>query len=365
MTMMISNLPRDLVEEILSRVPLLSMKAVRHTCRNWNVLTKNHSFAIMHIGKAAAREKDFLMITEDCGVDLVSINLHGIGNNVDLSIKRKGTLVSQENSAKVLNISHVFNCNGLLALLSSDTELVVWNPYWGKTRCIKLGNNIQIPFSFALGYDKSSGSHMIFKIFNHGVEIYDLKSNSNSWKVLDDALDRDIKLLAKPGVSLKGNTYWFAIDNDQEGFSIITLVCFDFTRKRFGPRLPLPFHCEHAAYVSLATVREEKLAVSSHRWNDFKIEIWVTSKIEPDAVSWSCFLKFEIMLLFDRFKVENFFIDEEKKVAVVFYETYSKFKSCCIIGEKAFLRSVYLTNSTDIQLCRLVSSYVPTPVQLV
>ncbi|VYS54341.1 unnamed protein product [Arabidopsis thaliana] len=54
-----SDLPRELVEEILSRVPVKSMREVRLTCKTWNALSK-------HIGKAeAAREGEFLGIAKN------------------------------------------------------------------------------------------------------------------------------------------------------------------------------------------------------------------------------------------------------------------------------------------------------------
>lgn len=58
MTMMVmSNLPRALVEECLSRVPLESMRAVRLTSKNWNTLFKSGSFTKMHLGKLAEEEE--------------------------------------------------------------------------------------------------------------------------------------------------------------------------------------------------------------------------------------------------------------------------------------------------------------------
>lgn len=64
----ISNLPMELLEEILSSVPVKSIVTVRSTCKNWNVLTEDQRFANKHIEKAAAasqREKEVLVITGD------------------------------------------------------------------------------------------------------------------------------------------------------------------------------------------------------------------------------------------------------------------------------------------------------------
>nr|ABE65952.1 F-box protein-like protein [Arabidopsis thaliana] len=90
--MMMSDLPHDLVEEILSRLPLISLKAMRSTCKTWNVLSKHRSFANKHIGNVTASGKRDLIMIKDCKVYSIGVNLHGIQNNnniIDLSIKNK------------------------------------------------------------------------------------------------------------------------------------------------------------------------------------------------------------------------------------------------------------------------------------
>lgn len=97
MTMMISKLPIDLVEEILSRVPLISIGAVRSTCKKWNAC-----FRDKHISKTG---KEFLMNTRDHRVYLINVNHYKTHvNKFDLSVKRKGTLMSRENSGEVISI---------------------------------------------------------------------------------------------------------------------------------------------------------------------------------------------------------------------------------------------------------------------
>jgi len=96
-------------------------------------------------------------------------------------------------------------------------------------------------------------------------EIYELKSNS--WRVLDVTSDWEVEFYAR-GVSLKGNTYWFATDKFPEIsnnliHSVYFLLCFNFTSERFGPRLPLPFYPMDVDTVSLSSVREEQLVVST------------------------------------------------------------------------------------------------------
>ncbi|KAF2586584.1 hypothetical protein F2Q70_00035321 [Brassica cretica] len=95
------------------------------------------------------------------------------------------------------------------------------------------------------------------------------------------------------GLTLKGNTYWFASEIQ---FKNSFLVCFDFTRETFWSHLPLPFE---DAYP------EDTID-------------------EPNTVSWNnkVFLSADIRQLIHpqwQFPVSaSFFIEEEKKIAVVF-----------------------------------------------
>ncbi|CDY24612.1 BnaC05g32960D [Brassica napus] len=91
MKTMISNLPVDLLEEILSRVLLKSIGAVRSTCKNWNVLSKDERFANKHIEKTAAsqRDKEVLVITVNTKDHLISVKFYDFHKkNFDPSMNR-------------------------------------------------------------------------------------------------------------------------------------------------------------------------------------------------------------------------------------------------------------------------------------
>ncbi|CAN7112271.1 unnamed protein product [Brassica rapa subsp. narinosa] len=38
---MISDLPRDMAEEVLSKLPITALRGVRFTCKNWNTIISN------------------------------------------------------------------------------------------------------------------------------------------------------------------------------------------------------------------------------------------------------------------------------------------------------------------------------------
>ncbi|XP_019092293.1 PREDICTED: putative F-box protein At3g23420 [Camelina sativa] len=332
MTKMMSNLSRDLAEEVLSRVPVTSLRRVRSTCKKWNTISKNHFFKKKHLGrqaKLATKEREFMVVMiMDLRVYLMSVNLH---NDVESCINRQGKLIGLDDSDEV-DVAQVIHCDGLLLCITKDyNKLMVWNPYLGQTRWIKYVhtfNGFDL-YSYALGYDKSIKSFKILIFIDYYAyptytfveyKIYDF--NSDSWRVLDVTPDWTIHYYDH-GISLKGNTYWFARQKKLLG-DVAFLISFDFTSERFGPRLPVPFEFEWywEAIVSLCSVREEQLAVLFQRWDTKMLEIWITTKIEPDAVSWNSkvFLAVNMRPLMNfgfQFLLTHvsFFIDEEKRIS--------------------------------------------------
>ncbi|VYS57963.1 unnamed protein product [Arabidopsis thaliana] len=288
MTMM-SDLTQDLVEEILSRVPITSLGAVRSTCKGWNALSKER---ILCIGEPKQQFLGFMML--DYRLCSMRFNLHGI--------------------------------------LNED-------------------------FCY--------------------YEIYDVKSNSwSAFNVTDPNWHIDYDICA----SVNGNTYFLTKerilveDSDEDEDEVETpeiLICFDFTAERFGKFLHLPFQfdIDFGDNGGLSCVKEEKLAVLLKRYDQNVIEIWVTTKIEPNVVFWKPFLKVDIETVLGAlldFQLDSFFIDEEKKLAVVFSSNKSKcYKTAYIIGEDRYLKEVDLGECKPLRspiVC--FSSYVPSLVQI-
>ncbi|CAN6996981.1 unnamed protein product [Brassica oleracea var. botrytis] len=185
-------------------------------------------------------------------------------------------------------------------------------------------------------------------------EIYDL--SSNSWR---------------------GNTYWFSRERYQakpavgEPFEVADfLICFDFTTERFGPRLSLPFHTGFECTVTLSSVREEQLAVLLQVDYLLRMEIWVTTKIEPEEVSWNkLFLAVNMEPFLDfQFGMSqgSFFLDQEKRVVVVFdKDTDMRFTRniAYVIGEGGYFRQVDLGESVEYHR-PFGCSYVPSLAQI-
>ncbi|XP_010480422.1 PREDICTED: F-box protein At1g10895-like [Camelina sativa] len=394
-----SDLDENMVAEILCRVPMTCLKTVRSVCKTWNTLSKK--------GVIVAKEKQFLgFMMMNSRVCSLRYDLQGVRNEDNVveppSIKQISTLDQIE-------VSKIYHCDGLVLCVIKDdlTRVLVWNPYLGQTRWIQFQpkHDFHRLDRYALGYDKNSRNHKILRFVDddylHDVkhilryEIYDF--SLDSWRVLDVTSDWDIAFYQR-GVSVKGNTYFFAtekliFDEEEVGPQDIDtsgtedfLLCFDFTAERFGPRLPLPFHSYFEETLTLSCVKEEQLSILYQRYEPYEMDIWVSTNIDPNAVSWSMFLKLDMTPLtgfrFD-FMAASFFIDEENKVAVVFDldrfrpDLTCRYQTAYIIGQDGYFNSVNIGEAPNLANGKVgytwpmfciplvcSSSYVPSLVQI-
>ncbi|KAJ4876409.1 F-box/kelch-repeat protein [Raphanus sativus] len=355
-----SNLPEELVREILSRVPLTSLRQLRCTCRTWNALSKTQVF-----GKKEARNRFLGFTVMNNRLCSLRLELQGLLNEGEL-VHQSTKQIGKFDGTKMYKVRH---CDGLLLCVHKNcNNIVVWNPYLSQTRCIPTRCDFGLNDVFGFGYANKNRNHKILRVLRGRfirLALYDLKSDS--WRVLD--IEPYINLdIWESGVSLKGNTYFVA-----QQYAVDVLYCFDFTTERFRPPLQFP---KEAEYVVLSCVRDEKLAVLYQL--EKTMEIWITTKIEHDDVSWSMFLKVETTPLNgfpDDFSndtdAETFFIDEEKKVAVVsdvWEDEPTKDETCYsqtahIIGQDGYLKSTTCPKYR-VEEALVFSSYVPSLVQV-
>ncbi|CAL9221880.1 unnamed protein product [Arabidopsis halleri] len=221
---------------------------------------------------------------------------------------------------------------------------------------------------YALGYNNKSRSHKLLRFidgrqFDCRYEIYDF--DSNLWTTLDVTPHWCLNYcrgFRNYGVTLKGNTYWCAIRRNSNALRVDHIICFDFTSERFGPLMQLPFIRDRcASLVTLSCVREEKLAVLFCYYDT--VEVWITTKIEAENMSWSKFLTVKMYVdLLDSLAEGSFFIDEVKKVAMIFDKPMHR-DTVYIVGEAGYVKEVdlgseNLMTNTFSHLCALMLSLV-------
>ncbi|KAL0816356.1 hypothetical protein Bca101_072800 [Brassica carinata] len=168
------------------------------------------------------------------------------------------------------------------------------NPYLGQVRWIKLSKSFSMFNNYCMGYDIKS-NHKVLRLLYSGstvqYEMYDFKYDS--WRDLAVTCDWTIQHY-REGLSLKGNTYFFAQrvkEEDQMGES---LICFDFTSERFRHCLDLQSNSRNGDSVILSSVSEEQLALLFYSVDTYEIEIQITTKIEANELTWINFLKVDL-----------------------------------------------------------------------
>ncbi|XP_023636091.1 putative F-box protein At3g17500 [Capsella rubella] len=359
-----SDLPQDVVDEILSCVPATSLKQLRSTCKHWNALQKDQRFTKKHFGKAS---KQFLvfMLHEEKFFSL-SFNLHDIDNNVDdpfILFKVEHGLTQKIKQV----LSH---CDGLLLCSTKKDKVVVCNPCTGETKLIRPCTVYEECFVYALGYEDNK-SFRNYKILRYQItyplvqlEIYDF--TSGTWRVLEV---NEPSIVNPYGVSWKGNSYWLVWELDSY------LLSFDFTTESFG-HLCLPFKDKKYA-IALSIVREEKLSVLNQRTGSLKIDVWVATsdKIDGNIVlSWERFLVVDNVDFYGCCPFSScvsFYVDEEKKLVVLccdsrrIYGAMTKVQDMVlVIGECGVYREIRFGESVQKLGQGVMFNYAPSLVRI-
>ncbi|KAG2246551.1 hypothetical protein Bca52824_086179 [Brassica carinata] len=126
--MVTPKLPWELESEILSRVPITSIKQLQLTCKRWYALFKDPRFIKKHFRKPPMQ----MILKSHESVYLFSFSFHGINNQVTEVTDKLKSLKDSED----VKISKIFQCESLFLCTTEDNRLVVWNPCTGQTRWI-------------------------------------------------------------------------------------------------------------------------------------------------------------------------------------------------------------------------------------
>uniref|UniRef100_M4CCH8 F-box domain-containing protein n=1 Tax=Brassica campestris TaxID=3711 RepID=M4CCH8_BRACM len=208
--MQLTSLPRDLLENILSKVPDTPLARFRTTSKRWNIMLSSESFVKKHSANAP-KDESLCITLMNSRVHLVRINLH------DPSVKvatHPFYLKDPLSNSSQVDIRNVSRCDGLLLCSTEDDRLVVWDPYSGETKWIKPRDRYKDTDYFALGFDNKSSckQYKILRVDRNHIlpvcEVYDF--TSDSWRVLGTATDWYLPDYCH-GISMKGNTYWLAM----------------------------------------------------------------------------------------------------------------------------------------------------------
>ncbi|XP_023633376.1 putative F-box protein At3g17560 [Capsella rubella] len=313
--MIIFDLPQELIEEILSMVPMISLKRLRSECKQLKDLLKDPRFIKKQIAYARSNRQYHVLVVVKFKVYSMCSYINEINMTAPPLFKRGLNLIDPCLNSEV-DLGQAFHCDGMLLCASTKRNMfVVWNMFSGQTRWIKPQDHCHRDDVYAVGYkDKELCSgYKILRFWdrqNQEFEIYEF--TTKSWRNLDVSPKGNLQ---SRGVSLKGDVYWLFKRTKRNKYSLLS---FDFSTETLQ-YLYVPFEmrvCIHAT-MALSVVREKHLSLLHQRGSTQKMEIWISSEIETTYVSWNKFLTVDFTPHPHMFSCHmSFFIDEEKKVAV-------------------------------------------------
>ncbi|MED6137333.1 hypothetical protein PIB30_064024 [Stylosanthes scabra] len=208
------QLPDDIVEEILLRLPARSLLPLKLVCRSWRTLISSSKFADQHFRRSILVDPQIVYCSQN--------NIHRRMEVFPLRSALENTRVEPTaKAASMIDGKRYFrilgSCNGLLCLIHERydpniTSAILWNPFTGFTS--EPTPEIAGAFSYGgFGYDHISNRYKLFmavKVSKHEEQtrIYTFAPNNSSWKTIENF---DFSLLGYPH-----NRSYFPIDNNNE-----------------------------------------------------------------------------------------------------------------------------------------------------
>lgn len=264
------NLPWELVEEILCRVPPQSLTRFRTVCKQWNFLFDDKRFVNNHL----VRSQPQFIFQNNSKIYSVTINFNGPQIEVhELTLTCPGL----ECEMPIWPYDMVY-CDGLMFCTSWQFKgVVVWNPCLRQTRWF--ASKHHYPTKYDVGYDnkkRDSGykmlnynyeskpllfaKTMIYEVGLDAKEVKDLGSHS-TWSATQSN-----------SVSVNGTLYWASVDVNN-GFFIRS---FNFSTERRTTFCRLPFNYDEDNILALAVFRKDRLSLFDLCNKTSKIKIWLT-----------------------------------------------------------------------------------------
>ncbi|CAH8330120.1 unnamed protein product [Eruca vesicaria subsp. sativa] len=347
------QLPCELEEEILVRLPLRSLVRLRTVCQRWNALVENH-FSRCRPG--------FLFLGSPKNYSIDIINPNSIDPTIQLhelpySDMPYPELHYRRTTIKACDELLLCNDDGYGRVLSA-----LWNPWLGQFKQIK--NGVEKFHYIGLGYEVTGRNNKVYKILGYfddavpGREAYRrvaiYECASHVFKHIDLPISKWLMSGARRNVSLNGNLYW--VSNKY-------IRSFDFAVDTFQPFCLLPCHKEKRRDELLLQVfKEDRFSLLKQSYVTRKIDIWVTNKIGKKEVVWTKLMTLpttNIPRLFEQHYGTSYFV-YDKTLLVCCCENSTSLP-CIYIVREDLCKQIYI-DSGIFRCCHCV--YTPGLIQV-
>lgn len=213
-----SNLPLDLIAEILRRLPVKKLLCCRCVSKPWRALIDGQNFIDLHLQHSIETSSNTNIILKNSELYFVAFDL------LDNLWQLDHPLMCYNHSIRVLG-----SCNGLLCICNVVDDIALWNPSIRKYHVLPFlpmelkrypGTCSCRVCVFGLGYDPINDDYKVVRIAQFGgvngksfeseVKVYSLRRNS--WRRIGD-MPYCILYPGVNGVFVCGALHWLVSQN--------------------------------------------------------------------------------------------------------------------------------------------------------
>ncbi|MCD7445959.1 hypothetical protein HAX54_024663 [Datura stramonium] len=278
--------PREIMSNILSRLPVKTLLRFRCVCKQWRKLISKPNFIAAHFRHSSSLQR--------AGSSIIIGSRHDETSDHVLSLYNPPeSVVELDNPFPCFfpNMYIVGPCNGIVCLFSPPWgELItLWNPAMRQSRMVQLSETLPLQgvhflVSVGMAFDSQENDLLILRIFcvgltyavpNH-VEMYSTKTLR--WKKLKNEMVFHI-VEYTCNVIVKGVPYWLVCMTDKFGTRAVFLR-FDVGKLVFEKLPSIGRHKKHQYLVDL----EDSLCMLDWDQKDnCHMDVWVMD----DEAGWS------------------------------------------------------------------------------
>nr|XP_018621971.2 putative F-box protein At1g32420 isoform X1 [Nicotiana tomentosiformis] len=328
--------PREIIINILSRLPVKTLLQFRCVCKPWRKLISKPNFVATHFRHSSSLQP----ITGSSPILLHTRHLESADHLLSLInlSPESSSVVELDNPFPFFLQSMVVvgSCNGIVCLCQPPwgDVITLWNPAMRQSRTLPLSKRKPIMgthscVSIGLAYDSQENDFLVLSLKSFGpetmiadeVEMFSTKSFS--WQRVPNEVGFRVLGLSC-NLIIKGVPYWTALLEDAHG-SREVLVCFDVSKKVFD-KLPMPgVRLEIQGY--LVNLEDSLGILMWDKTDKYNVEIWVMD----DEDGWSKKCNVEMLFGFNRIigclRNGNIVAEDENGVLFLFDPVTSSVKA--------------------------------------
>ncbi|KAI4296006.1 hypothetical protein L6164_035996 [Bauhinia variegata] len=275
-----SELPPEVIADILSRLPVKELLRYRCTSKSWLSLIDSPEFILMHLRKSFETSSNLNLIFRQKS-ELYQVNFDALDEAVELN----HPLMCYSNRIKVLG-----TCNGLLCICNVAEDIAFWNPSIRKHKILPYlpvdrrpdsETSVFVARVYGFGYDSYYDDYKLLRIsyfinlhdrtFDSQVKLYSLRRNE--WKSIE-SMPYALCCARTMGVFAGGALHW-VVTRKLEPNEPDLIVAFDLRFENFK-EVPLPDTGNEQFEMDVALLGGCLCMIANYQ--KIRVDVWVMKK---------------------------------------------------------------------------------------